>query len=331
MKYSYFERLAAIAVIGLISSAAMAQEKSIYTGGEKGAYNSTFCPPLPQALASAYFTGYRCTPSGGTLDNINRVLKNPVGIGFAQLDVYAREAKSRPDDFKKLRVIRRDLACEGLWMVTKNERLQGFGDVIGLARRIPFILPPQNSGATASFQFLQQIDPDGMGRATNISYMQSATEVINRVASANDGSVGFFVQFADPENANIKLIFEKGLRVLPVVSREIVNTRIDGESVYEVQEFTLKSGFFAGQKNITSCTPVAIFTGAPEAFDASNRNARDDQSDMIKRVSEVPSSSLLPQEGRMAALVRGAKRISGRALEEATAAVEVAKQKIGNQ
>jgi len=90
-----------------------APSKSIFTSGEKGAYHTLFCPPLPAALSNAYFQGYRCTLSRGTLENIDRVLKEPTNIGFVQLDVFAAEAAKRRDEFKKLTVIRSDIACEG--------------------------------------------------------------------------------------------------------------------------------------------------------------------------------------------------------------------------
>ena len=112
------------------AGAALAQEsgaKSINTGSEKGAYHALFCPPLPAALSNAYFQGYKCTSSKGTLENIDRVLRHPTSIGFAQLDIYANEASKRPEEFKTLTVIRSDIACEGLWMVTKNPDLKNYG------------------------------------------------------------------------------------------------------------------------------------------------------------------------------------------------------------
>ena len=57
--------------------------KSINTGGPSGAYHTLFCPPIPVALAGAYFQGYACTPSAGTVENIQRVLGQPSQLGFA--------------------------------------------------------------------------------------------------------------------------------------------------------------------------------------------------------------------------------------------------------
>jgi len=329
--------LTGVSVTLTFAGVALAQEwgpKSINTGGEKGAYHTLFCPPLPVALSDAYFQGYKCTPSKGTLENIDRVLKNPTNIGFVQLDIFANEAIKRAEEFKKLTVIRSDIACEGLWMVTKNTGLSNYGHILASSRRIPFILPVQGSGSAASFAFLQANDPDGLGRVpeANKHYVDDATAVLNATASSTSGEVGFFVQFADPENANIKLMVEKGLRVIPVVSREIQHIKLNEKGVYELQTFNLKSGgiFVKATEATTYCTAVAIITGTPEVF-GGDRDKVDDQKDLIQKVREVPAEKLLPQEGRAAAIIRYAKKLTEQAIEEAVAAVEKARQTIENR
>ena len=72
--------LAAIASLAL-TGGAFAQ-KSIHTGSGTGAY-AKFCQPIPGALTQLDFKGYQCRESGGTLDNITKVLKNPTDIGSA--------------------------------------------------------------------------------------------------------------------------------------------------------------------------------------------------------------------------------------------------------
>lgn len=330
MKLAYLSLFAASAAV-LLGTSAMAQEfgpKSINTGSEKGAYHGTFCPPLPGALSNAYFQGYQCTPSKGTLDNIGRVLAKPTSIGFVQLDVFAKEMAARPADAGKLTVIRKDIACEGLFMITKNTDLNNYGDVLGFARRIPFVLPPQASGAAASFAFLQANDPDGLGRARNVRNASDVSAMLNDVANGTGGEVGFFVQFADPENANIKFIVEKGLKVIPVVSKEILRTKVGDEELYQVQDFNLTADgiFKAGKQVKTACTPVAIITGTPTLF--ADRNDSDDQKELITKVRLVPSDKLLPQDNRIAKLMKGFKQVSGQALEEALAAVDAAKNAV---
>ena len=329
--------LTGVSVITMFAGAALAQDappKSINTGGEKGAYHTLFCPPLPVALSNAYFHGYKCTPSKGTLENIDRVLKNPTNISFVQFDIHANETIKRAEEFKKLTVIRSDIACEGLWMVTKNPDLNNYGHILALSRRIPFILPAQASGSAASFAFLQANDPEGLGRVpeANKRYVADATAVLNETASSASGAVGFFVQFADPENTNIKLMVEKELKVIPVVSREILRIRLSGQSIYQLQTFNLKSGgvFVKTTEATTACTPVAIITGAPEAF-GGDRDKVDDQKDLIQKVREVPTDKLLPQESRIAAVIRYAKKLTEQAVDEMVALVENTRQIIENR
>src|SRR5262249_8831633 len=146
--------LTSVSISLMFAGAALAQDaafKAINTGGEKGAYHTLFCPPLPVALSNAYFQGYKCTPSKGTLENIDRVLKNPTSIGFVQLDVYANEAIKLADEFKKLTVIRSDIACEGLWMVTKDPELKNYGHIQAFSQRISFILPVRGTGSERTF------------------------------------------------------------------------------------------------------------------------------------------------------------------------------------
>jgi hypothetical protein len=329
--------LSASAATLTVSGALFAQDagpRAINTGGDKGAYHTLFCPPLPPALSNAYFSGYKCTPSMGTLENIDRGIKYPTSVGFVQLDMFAYEAVKRAEEFKRLAVIRSDIACEGLWMVTKNPDLTNFGHVLGLARRIPFILPAQSSGSAASFAFLQTIDPEGLGRVpeSNKRYVADATAVINELASGTNGAVGFFVQFADPENANIKTIAEKGLKVIPVVSRDILRTKLNGQGVYQLQMFTLRTGglFVKAREETSACTPVAIITGAPTAF-GGERDKVDDQKDMIQKLRDVPVEKLLPQDSRISSLMKSIVKIKDAAAEELAALVERTRQAIDNR
>lgn len=307
-----------------LTTPALAQ-KAILTGGQNGAYNSTFCPPIPQVLANANFQGYHCVPSGGTLDNIKQVLAKPSNIGFVQLDVFARESAAHPEYLQQLTVIRQDIACEGLWMVTRNASIKNFGDLLG-ARRTPYVLPAPDSGSAASFAFLQSIDPDGLGRAKNIRNVADSTAVINTVAASQDNSVGFFVQWANPENANIRLMVEKDLNIIPVVSRELSQAKVAGNEVYSIQEFSLTAGGFiaSGKTAISACTPVAIITGNPEGV--KDRDAKDDQKDLIAAIQRVPSSALLPSDSKLAMLMKSVKKVSGAALNEMLAAADKAKK-----
>lgn len=329
--------IAAVAAVGFSGTAFAAGQ--IHTGGQAGAYNSTFCPPFPEALKWEQFPGYTCAPSAGTIENIQDVIATPTDLGFVQQDVFLAETANPDADITsslkgaklsdKVQIIpltAGQIACEGLWMVTKNPRLTNYGDITARARRVPFILPPEKSGSVATFNFLKSIDPTGLGKASTVQYANDTASMINQVAASPNGDVGFFVQFADPENANIKLLIEKGLTVIPVVSSEVVNAKVDGHEVYQVQQFDFTNGGFFKSANqaTTACTPVQVITGTPAAF-GTDQGAMDDQKDMIKTVQGISPDSLLPKEPRFAKLIKAARRVTGSTLDDLLAGVKQAK------
>jgi hypothetical protein len=163
----------------------------------------------------------------------------------------------------------------------------------------------------------------------NKRYVPDATAVLNETASSPNGAVGFFVQFADPENANIKLIVEKGLKVIPVASRQVLHIKLNDRGIYQLQTFTLKEGgiFVNPTEATTACTAVAIVTGTPEAF-GNNRDKADDQKDMIQKIRGVAAEELRPRQSRIRTMIEHAKIIAGQTLEEMEAAVEKARQTI---
>ncbi len=213
------------------------------------------------------------------MENILRVLKWPTSVSLGQLDMLALEALKRPELLKSITVIRQDFACEGLWMVTRDPELT-FRQISVWARRIPFVLPPQGSGPAASFAFLQLNDPEGLGRGSdaNKRYVADATAVINEVASSPDNAVGFFVQFADPDNANFRLIASLGLSLIPVTSDDIQRIKLNGEAVYRTQV--------------------------------------DDQKDLIDRIRKLPAERLLPRPSGFARVVSSASQYVNDAMRE---------------
>jgi hypothetical protein len=307
-------------------------DKRINTGSDNGAYQAQFCPQLLAAVANVLFRGYWCATSKGTVENIDRALEFPTNIGLAQVDILADEAIQRTEELKKIVVIRTD-ACEGLWMVTRNPDLKSYENVRENASRIHFVLP-KDSGSAASFAFLQANDRDRLGRVSdaNTHYLDDTTAVLNEVARSDDEAVGFFVQFADPQNANFKLIAETNLTIIPVISNEILDImQWDGQPVYQQRTFKTKSGsvfdildIFA-TKVTTACTPLSIITGKPDA--SGSDEVQVNQRDLIKKINEV-SKNLLSQQSRTVAIIIYLKMLAKQAIEETSALVERVRQTV---
>jgi len=158
----------------------------------------------------------------------------------------------------------------------------------------------------------------------NKRYVADAASVLTETASSTSGEVGFFVQFADPENADIKLMVEKGLKVIPVASKKILEMKLSGQSIYQLQTFNLKPGglFVRPAEATAACTPVAIITGTPEVF-GNDRDKVDDQRDLIQMIRDIPAEKLLRQENPLVAgAIRYAKKLTEEAVEETVALVE---------
>ncbi len=307
-----------------LALANVAEAAKIHTGGARGAYNGTFCPPLAKELARAKFK-YSCALSLGSSDNINKVMQNPRDIGFAQFDVFTlHAAKQYPAE--PFHVIRSDIARECLFMVTKNRNLTNFGDVAARAGELNFILPPQGSGSAATFDYLRKIDPDGLGRAIDVKYAES-TDIALKQALTSDNSVALFVQFPDPNNDRFKMIAkEKGIFV-PVIDRNILRQQIDDQKIYYAQETDVSHGKFwkKGAKVTTACTPMVIFTGNPRLM--SNGDMQLDHKDMINTINDIAADKLLPKQGFFRKAWAKTRALSAEAAEKMMEAAEKAREK----
>ncbi len=319
-------RVATAAAGGLILglSALPALANQINTGGETGAYHSTFCPQLEGQLKKAKFD-YTCTTSEGSRENIQRVIGDPSQIAFSQLDVFALEKSIYGGD-DLFKVIRSDLGRECLFFVSRNPEFTSFGDIASFADQIRFILPPAKSGVTGTFEFLQQIDPDGLGRARNITYADSADEAID-LALGSEDTVTLVVQFPDPKNARFKSIQEQEGNIIPVIDRNILRQEIGGQKVYfaEETEISMPKWNKSAEKVVTSCTPMVLFTGTPERVDEGNM--RKDQEDLIKTIEALKADDLQPKQGFFSKLWKKTKEISAKSVEKMVEVSDKAREK----
>ena len=170
---------------------------AINTGGEAGAYHASFCPVLAARMRESGVAA-RCIPSGGTRENLERVLANPGQFAYGQLDVFALEAGllSARQSFQ---IVRQDDARECLFAVTRNQSITSFGALSAAVKNMRVILPPKESGSAGTFQYLRHIDEDGLGRARSTTFAASLDEAIKETL-ASDDTVTFFVQFPDGEH-----------------------------------------------------------------------------------------------------------------------------------
>ncbi|MBI1385646.1 MAG: hypothetical protein GC150_12115 [Rhizobiales bacterium] len=315
---------AAAGTLALTTGSALATQ--INTGGETGAYHSRFCPELRKQMAKSAFE-FECVASQGSRENIQRVLGNPEQIAYSQFDVYALEREMTGGE-ETLTTLRTDLGRECVFMVTRNRDLTSYGAIASVAPDLKFVLPPERSGSAATFEFLQQIDPDGLALAQDITYAET-TDAAIEAALADERTVTLFVQFPDPNNPRFKAIDQAEGVFVPVLDRNILRQQINGEKIYYAQETELTNPRWhkVGTEVVTACTPMVLFTGASSLIEDGNK--RRDHEDMIKTVRAIPAEDLQPREGLFQRIWKKTKELSARSVERAIQLSEDAREAAG--
>lgn len=315
---------AAVLAVSALTGAGTPAAAQINTGGVSGAYHAQFCPALSRELKLAQLD-YACTPSAGTRENIERVLANPRQIGYGQLDVYALETRSLKAE-TALTVVRQDDVRECVFAVTRNKGLSTYGDLAGNAARLRFILPPGDSGSASTFRFISAADAEGLGKARSVTNVESTEEAIRQALAADD-TVTLFVQFADPDNARFALVRELGGHIVPILDRTILRKEVDGKKIYFAQETPIENADWikSGRKVVTACTPLVLFTGAPEQV--KDPQARKDHEDMIRTIAALKPGSLLPQESLFQKLLKRSREISAVSTEKLLELSDQAREK----
>lgn len=320
-------RLMVLAAASLLSAATPAEAgRALNTGGADGAYNRSFCPRIVTELGKAKLE-YTCTPSAGTYENLVRVNADPLQLGYGQLDVIALESE-RLGGLSQFTRIRTDDVRECVFAVTRNKKLTNFGELAVSAGSLRFILPPEKSGSAGTFDFLRSIDPKGLGAAKAITHEADVDAAIRKALSAED-TVSFFVQFPDPDNPRFKLIKDLGGHLVPVLDRTLLRQIVDGQKVYFAQETQIEAASWlkSGQKVITACTPMVLFSGTPDKV--TDPKLRQDLVDVIATLKALPSAAVMPQESFWAALWKRTRELSAISAEGLADISEDARKQAG--
>jgi len=319
--------LCAVAVASVLASVALAEPasaSSINTGAADGPYQGNFCPVLAKQLRLAQFD-FPCTPSAGTRENVERVLADPRQLGYAELDAFLVVSKELAAE-QALSIVRQDDVRQCLYAVTRNPELTNWGEVAANAQRLRFILPAAASDSSVSFQFLRSVDPSGVGKAKEVAHTPAIETAIREALSAGD-TVGLFVQFPDPDSEPFPLIKELGGHIVPVIDRTILRQEVGGRKIYFAQETRVERPEWvrSARKIVTACTPVLLFTGS--AGKVAPDKARKDHEDLIRTISALNASALMPEEGLISKLLKRSKELSAASTEQVLEASEQARQK----
>lgn len=283
----------------------------------------SFCPALATAVSKSG-ANYDCAASDGSFDNMRRVAASARDFGFAQLDVLSLE-RAQFDQGRAFQTVRSDDVRECIFAVARNPELQSFGDIAVRADELRFVLPPETSGSAGTFRYLQTLDLD-LAHAGEVRHVGDTDEAIRLALSADD-TVSIFVQFADPENPRFQLVNRLGGHFIPVIDRNILSARIDGEAVYFAEETAVTDARWTekGTKVITACTPLVIFTGAEgriadPAEAAAHVNA-------VAAVRALSPEALRPKDGFLSTFLKRTRELSASAVSKLVDVSAAAREK----
>lgn len=297
----------------------------INTADKSSAYHKKFCPPLKKALKKAQFK-YNCIATDGSFNNIKLVGEDARQLGYAQLDLFALE-KTMQGGKKLFHTLRDDIAKVCLFMVSKDKNIKSYGQVAADPDKYKFVLPPLKSNHVGTFQYLQQIDPKGLGTAKNISHVKNTDEAIEKVLSSSDDNlITMFVQFPDANDQRFKNIVEKNGQFIPVIDRNILRQDINGEKIYFAEDTQIANPKWVkkGESLVTSCTPIVLFTGISKLV--KDKTEQKDHTDLIKTVEALPLNELQPKKGFLSAIWNKTKSISATSVETMVKASDQARQ-----
>lgn len=295
--------LSAIALLGLLAATHTLSAQSIHAGSAAGSYTNDFCPQVQQAVAAEFFE-HTCVTSEGSADNAEKVLANPHDVGIGQLDVIASFADQNPGE---LAIVDPELGLECLYAVTSQPDVSSLR---GLSPRMPVALPSARSGSAATFGFLQELD-EQLAALRNITHHDGPLEAVQAVADG-DAALAFFVQFPNTSNPVFEAINSADLTFVPVVNRQILRREVGGVQVYQPREVTVTPTGLLGRltgredtKLVTTCTPVVLFTGTADRFEAGTVE-HEDQVALIEQLAATQA----PTSGDWTDILRNAVQVS---------------------
>jgi len=279
----------------------------IHTGGANGAYHSGFCPALGEELEKKGYSS-TCRTSEGTIANLEEVARDPRDFAYGQLDAVALKGSARGAD-GEITIVRKDDARECLFAVSSAKGIDSYGEIAVRADQLKFVLPPKGSGSATTFEYLQKIDPYGVGRGTQVSHARD-TDAAIEAALASEDTVTLFVQFPDPENARFKAIQQGGGHIVPVIDRTILDQTMDGERVYFAQETQVANAGWlrSGPKVVTACTPMVLFTGDLAAIE--DKTERDRHEQLVAAIEGLQADTVLPRQSLFAKVIRRTRELS---------------------
>jgi hypothetical protein len=264
----------------------------VWGGGDpkESVYSGAYVPQVITGLESERLSGYSWGgATQGTVDNAERVTRNPTHIAVGQRDILM-QLNGQPiegaKDGAKFRFteLHADIGPECLYAVTAEKNYTNFGHVLANAWDLTVYTGGPKSGSFGTWKILGSAFPDL--KDMRVVHAPSTKDILKNV-KAQKGTFGFFVMRPDPNSDVFKEIVQAGLSLVPVVDQKI-------EGTYTFLDMKISHGglLSSAKTHTTACTSVSLITGDPEA--ATEPRAKKRVEATIERVKAASPQKFRP-------------------------------------
>lgn len=257
--------------VGSLAGGANALESIIYAGPESGYVYNVLGPNLMTAL----YPEFRLTleQTGGSAESIDRVLADPVAVGFSQRDIFEGYVRDSGGDAVSPLEYYGNLGLRCVYAVVRSGGwIKSYDDIVGAPGGSPITVDigPVGGETAATFAEMRRRDSE----LANVKVGNSDTSQSISFVDAGRTDVAFFIAGPDSGEPDVARVLESDtLEFVPIVSRNILTPSDDGGNVYTYTRVTLGGGnwFKAAKTHDTICTTLGIVVntdGDPELLDA---------------------------------------------------------------
>jgi TRAP-type uncharacterized transport system substrate-binding protein len=257
--------------IGLLAGSANALEAVIYAGPESGYVYNVLGPNLMTALYPEFRLSLERTV--GSTESIEKVLADPVAVGFSQRDIYESYVRDYGGEVTPPLDYYGNLGLRCVYAVVRSGGwVKSFEDIVTPPDGGPITIDigPAGGETAATFAEMRRRDPD----LANVKVENSDTSQAISYVDAGRTDVAFFIARPDTSDPDFARVLESAtLELVPIVSRSILTPADNGGSVYTYTRITLGGGnwFQAAKTHDTICTTLGVVVnknGDPELLDA---------------------------------------------------------------
>lgn len=221
----------------LLAVTAHADELSITTGRAGGAYFEAG-KDLAKALG---ISPAAARASGGSEQNLERLMRGEAAIGFTQIDAYATFLRRNPADAANVEIVG-SFGQECVYVAAlENGAVADDGDLQKEGMRVA--VGAAGSGSAITWQYMATLEP-GFAKAKAV-YEGGTTQLAKLLA----GQIDAFLWVSSPAKLDQEFLAtvrgNKKLRLVPVTDWDLNGKLPSGEAVYTFEKMKVEKGMFA--------------------------------------------------------------------------------------